>query len=279
MINQLNPRLKYFGSVKVGPSNTRDRVGKENRIFYLTSGKATLVIEDRAYPVSKNSLAYVPSYTKYRFELVGEDEVTIACMNFDITARGDSEECAAPIDFEDWDGDRSDAEELLPEFSLPIVISGAEAVQKDVNRIAELFFAKGPYYADYASAYMKRIVLFAISRAEASAPLGGVSRILEYVRENYRARITNYEIARHFGYHPNHLNRVVKQYTGMPLREYIISCRVAAARELLASTDEPITVISENLGFSTPSYFAEIFSRSEGMTPREYRSKVRNVII
>ena len=72
---------------------------------------------------------------------------------------------------------------------------------------------------------------------------------------------------------------MVKAYTGITLKSYIISVRLSAAREMLAMTEEPITLISESCGFSTPSYFAELFQRSEGVTPREYRNKMRNTII
>ena len=279
MIRQLNPQVRYFGSVKVGLANTRDCVGRENRIFYFTAGEATLVIAGKSYPVSKNTLAYVPSYTAYRFEFGADEDVSLVCMNFDITAREGGEEHTKPVELTEWDGDRSDGEELSEEFANPIVIQSAEAVQKDINKMAGLFFAKEPYYADFASLYMKKIILFAISRSVSDSASQPAAKIIEYVRENYRYPIKNSELAKRFGYHPNHLNRVVKDHTGMPLKSYIISCRIAAAKEQLATTDEPITTISENLGFSSPSYFAEIFSRSESMSPREYRNKMRCVVV
>ena len=279
MIRRLNPEVRFFGAVKVGLANTRECVGRENRIFYFTSGEATLVIAGKPYPVSKNTLAYVPSYTAYRFEFGTDADVSLVCINFDIEARGEGEEHTKPIEIENWNGDRSDGEELSEEFALPIVIQSAETVQKDINKLAGLFFAKEPYYSDFASLYMKKIILFAISRSDSDSASRPAVKIIEYLRENYRYNLKNSDLAKRFGYHPNHLNRVVKDYTGMPLKSYIISCRIAAAKEQLAATDEPITTISENCGFSSPSYFAEIFSRSEAMSPREYRNKLRCVIV
>ena len=280
MIRELNPLVRFVGAVKVGEANTRDCVGRENRIFYFTSGEARLIIGGRSYPVTKNSLAYIPSYTEYRFELRSGSDVSLICLNFDVCARIEhGEGHIKPIELSVWDGDHSDGEHLPDEFSSPIVISAAEGVQKDVNKLMRIFFARDPYYADFASLYMKKILLFILTRSGVDPISEPAERILEYVRENYRNRIRNDEIAKYFGYHPNHLNRVVKSYTGMPLKSYIIACRIAAAREQLASTDDSITEISESCGFSTPSYFTEIFSRSEGVTPREYRNRMRNVIV
>ena len=280
MIRELNPLVRFVGAVKVGEANTRDCVGRENRIFYFTSGEARLIIGGRSYPVTKNSLAYIPSYTEYRFELRSGSDVSLICLNFDVCARIEhGEGHIKPIELSVWDGDRSDGEQLPKEFSSPLVIGAAEGVQKDVNKLMRIFFARDPYYADFASLYMKKILLFVLTRSGVDPISEPAERILEYVRENYRNRIRNDELAKYFGYHPNHLNRVVKSYTGMPLKSYIIACRIAAAREQLASTDDSITEISESCGFSTPSYFTEIFSRSEGVTPREYRNRMRNGIV
>ncbi len=281
MLKELNPLVRYAGAVKVGQANTKTCVGRENRIFYITQGEATLVIAGRPYSVSKNTLAYIPSYTEYRFEFRGGNgDVALVCLNFDVCARPDSDEThIRPIEVSMWNGDSSDGEKSLPEFSSPIVLTGADGAQKDITKMNDLFSRREPYYADFASVYMKKILLFALTRAEADVSTAPAARIIEYVRENYRENIKNSELAKHFGYHPNHLNRVVKAYTGMPLKSYIIACRLAAARELLATTDDQITAISENCGFSTPSYFTELFSRSEGITPREYRNRMRNMII
>ena len=281
MIKELNPLVRYARAFKVGLANTKTCVGRENRIFYITSGEATLVIAGRAYSISKNTLAYIPSYTEYRFEFKsGGGDVSLVCLNFDICARdGEDETHKKPIPVAMWNGDSSDGEKVSPEFSKPIVLVGAEGAQKDIKKLNGIFSRREPYYADFASVYMKKILLFTLTRAEVDDSPAPAARILEYVRENYRENIKNSELAKYFGYHPNHLNRVVKAYTGMSLKSYIIACRLAAAKELLSTTDDQITEISENCGFSTPSYFTEMFSRSEGITPREYRNKIRDMII
>ena len=279
MLYGLNPLVRFVGAVKVGEANTRARVGRDNRIFYFTSGKATLVICGREHSVAKHSLVYLPSYTEYRFELRSED-VTLICTNFDVTAEKSSPLAQEkPIELSSWDGVRRGGEELPEELAHPIVIRNAEGAGADVTRLYKIFFAKEEYYADFASLYMKKILLFALTRPDERRTCESAERVVEYIRENFRERITGTELARHLGYHPNHLNRVVKSYTGMTLKGYLIACRIAAAKEMLASGDMPITDISESCGFSTPSYFSELFLRSEGMTPREYRKKMRSIVI
>ena len=77
---------------------------------------------------------------------------------------------------------------------------------------------------------MKKILLFILTRSGADPISEPAERILEYVRENYRNRIRNDELAKYFGYHPNHLNRVVKSYTGMPVISIILPVSLSASR-------------------------------------------------
>lgn len=59
-----------------------------------------------------------------------------------------------------------------------------------------------------------------------------------------------------------------------PLDE-IHRVRVEAAKELLATTRLPIDQVAERVGFSQANYFARIFRRHGGATPREFRRLTR----
>jgi len=45
------------------------------------------------------------------------------------------------------------------------------------------------------------------------------------------------------------------------------------AADLLSGTAKSIIEISEECGFSSPSYFGKVFKESMGCTPKEYREK------
>ena len=55
----------------------------------------------------------------------------------------------------------------------------------------------------------------------------------------------------------------------------ILRVRTNAARELLHETDMPLSEISEALGIEHPEYLSVFFKKETGMTPREYRDRVR----
>jgi AraC family transcriptional regulator len=46
---------------------------------------------------------------------------------------------------------------------------------------------------------------------------------------------------------------------------------MAEARRLLRETDASIIRIALDLGYSSPSHFAQVFRRQVGVSPRDYR--------
>ena len=60
--------------------------------------------------------------------------------------------------------------------------------------------------------------------------------------------------------------------SAVSLSEYVSSIRAKYAAEQLLSTDDSITNIALNSGFSSQSTFNRTFLKIYGMSPREYRN-------
>ena len=65
-----------------------------------------------------------------------------------------------------------------------------------------------------------------------------------------------------------------KEY-GLSLISYLTRRRVREACHLLAHSDHLLSDISHMVGFSSPSYFSQVFSRQMGQSPRAYRKAAR----
>ncbi len=66
--------------------------------------------------------------------------------------------------------------------------------------------------------------------------------------------------------------REFKRETGDSPARYIRRTQIEAARQLLSTTDLPITQIAELSGFSGSNYFSQVFRRDVGMSPGQYRN-------
>ncbi|MFD1141101.1 AraC family transcriptional regulator [Larkinella insperata] len=74
---------------------------------------------------------------------------------------------------------------------------------------------------------------------------------------------------------PKYLNDVCKKATGETASHRIEQRVVLEAKKLLIHTSKNISEIAFELNFQDPSHFAKFFTRCSGMTPTQYRERIR----
>ncbi len=79
------------------------------------------------------------------------------------------------------------------------------------------------------------------------------------------------EIIKPFHYDLSYICRVFKKYMGITMSQHLCSIRLQHATLLLKTTNKTIAEISNNLGFSSISYFNKHFKKRFHITPKEYR--------
>lgn len=98
--------------------------------------------------------------------------------------------------------------------------------------------------------------------------------ILQYLSENVE-RATLKDTAARFYYHPNTINRLLLRKTGKNFSETIQGLRMSYIRQLLVETELPVREAAELCGYRNMTHFYQVFYRSFGMTPLEYRRENR----
>ncbi|TLS52372.1 helix-turn-helix domain-containing protein [Paenibacillus antri] len=93
-----------------------------------------------------------------------------------------------------------------------------------------------------------------------------------YLRQHYRAPITNAALKERLHFHPTYLARCMKQVYGCTPLAYANGLRLRQAKTLLMRTDMPVHRIAADVGFNSSTYFIRCFVQAEGMTPKSYRS-------
>lgn len=112
--------------------------------------------------------------------------------------------------------------------------------------------------------------------SEARQP-GQVEKIRYYISEHISEEINRSMLAKYVGFSPEYLSSYFKKMTGQSLNSYINSEKIYFSQKMLLQTDLPISMIAQNLGFETSSYFTALFRKMTGMTPREFRKKESDV--
>lgn len=116
---------------------------------------------------------------------------------------------------------------------------------------------------------------FAVNAVTGNRGNTELASVKRYIDENYSANIT-LDLLAEFA----HINKYylvhsfTKEYGISPIN-YLIARRVTESKHLLARTDYPLAKISSLLGFSSPSYFSQVFRNNQNMSPSDYRKQAR----
>ena len=106
-----------------------------------------------------------------------------------------------------------------------------------------------------------------------SIPVAGLTKkITTYISLNFKENITLDLLAKEFCVSKFYISHTFSEKLKVNLSEYVSSIRAKYAAEQLLSTDDSITNIALNSGFSSQSTFNRTFLKIYGMSPREYRN-------
>ena len=92
-----------------------------------------------------------------------------------------------------------------------------------------------------------------------------------YIDTNYAQDITLDSLAEITHINKFYLAHSFTECIGQSPISYLTERRLAACKELLSSSNLSVTQIATSAGFSSQSYFSQIFNKKVGMSPRQYR--------
>lgn len=104
-----------------------------------------------------------------------------------------------------------------------------------------------------------------------------IKRMLSWMEEHLQETLTVEDIARQGNICVRACQKAFQRYLHCSPIEYLQRRRIFAAAWKLSSTDEPVTVIASEYGFSSPSYFSKRFKEEFGCSPRKYREAAQLV--
>jgi len=102
-----------------------------------------------------------------------------------------------------------------------------------------------------------------------------VSRCMTYIRSHTNMLIGVEHVAALIPRSSSYLMRRFKEELGMSVGDYITRCKMEEACDLLVYGESSLSEISAYLGYSSQSYFQNVFKKQMGMTPMQYRKQNR----
>jgi AraC-like DNA-binding protein len=121
-------------------------------------------------------------------------------------------------------------------------------------------------------------LLALLSTARYAMPTGRtdpVAAAISHLQRQYTEKVSVAELARIAGLSPSHFSALFRKATGCGPREYQTRLRMMKCRQLLDTTDLPISAVARRVGYDDPFYFSRQFRAVHGVTASEHRARAK----
>lgn len=157
--------------------------------------------------------------------------------------------------------------------TIPVIVLTAQVLtQADMERLnqgVEAVLSKGLFTSQETMAHIEQAL--AHHQRLSTDTRQVVRKAMAYIHEHYAESVTREQLADYVGVSPRHLTRCFDEETGIAPMTYLNRYRILQAKRLLRLGAKSIVAIAAEVGFSTSAYFAEVFRREVGLSPREYQ--------
>lgn len=215
--------------------------GYAQLILYL-SGEGVQTVHGRARRARAGDLFVIPAGTSHGFALVGRSRPLCLVLDYEV------EGAARP---------RS-AHRKLPQATL-----------NELHGLLAQVPAKGRLTLAHYPAILA-VVARLLNQAPEPRAEAQPMRLVERVSTLLQSPAPLAKVARAAGYHPDHLNRKLKQEAGLGLRALRDRLRLEKAQAALRAASR-VSDAATQAGFDDPNYFARWFRQQTGRTPSAWR--------
>lgn len=103
-----------------------------------------------------------------------------------------------------------------------------------------------------------------------------INASIEYINNNLGKDVSLEKVASICNLSPCYFSKVFKKEVGINFISYVNDKKINRAKEILETTDIPITNIAIDLGFEDCGYFIRVFKKLQEVTPKKYRELYRS---
>lgn len=102
-----------------------------------------------------------------------------------------------------------------------------------------------------------------------------ITQVVSYIRKHYQEPLNLAALAEEFHFNPVYLSRLIKKKSGHTFTELLTSIRMYHAARLLRDTVLKNGEICTQIGMGDERYFSQVFLRTYGGSPQQYRKQHR----
>ena len=104
-----------------------------------------------------------------------------------------------------------------------------------------------------------------------------IYKALEYIEQNLvDESLSITSVSEHVYLNPVYFGRIFKSALNMSFKQYVLNKRIELAKKKIIEDDSSIVTVGNEVGISNSSYFTQIFKKTTGYLPSEYKKEMMN---
>ncbi len=230
-------------------------------LHYICQGAGKLVAEDCSYTLAPNLLIISPPDEKHRIKV--EKQLLFHIIRI-FNPNSEKEiidrlcaECRSRKGFEIPEIKRFEIDRLKTLSSINDELAEKAAWNGLLSILSELLIPEKHLNAVYSDDTLLKVI--------------------RYMELNFQKKICIDELASLVTLTSSQLSHLFKGKTGFSTIDYFLRLKVDAACYLLKSSDYLNKEMAEYLGFSDEFHFSKIFKKKTGLSPREFKTRMKSV--
>lgn len=235
-----------------------------SELFYVLSGKGVFYIEDEIVPVETDDLMIINPHVEHTEKTLPNDPMEYIVFGVEGLA----------FSFDDPDSDNT------KEYSYYSYGADKSQLINFAQLMVKEFRDKKPGFELVCHGLLQVLLVF-ISRKQHLNVISDTSFQLSkecalakrYIDANYSKNITLDSLAEITHINKFYLAHSFTECMGQSPINYLTEVRLAASKQQLTTSNMSIAQIATNNGFSSQSYFSQIFKKKVGITPQQYRKR------
>jgi AraC-like DNA-binding protein len=255
------------------PDHLHDRL----ELVYVHQGRGTFFINHAFYEMREGDLFLIPGNTIHCAFPSVEAPVTSSAVFF-------SEHW---VRHAEWDSTFSllrcyDQARRQHLYKFETSTEESHTIALLLERMQDELLRQSPGYRQSIMLHLQQLLLGLSRRtaADGHASVSGTQPLwmrdtLTHIDRSLDQDLSLAALCRRVAVSPSHFSRVFKQLTGLNLTSYILTKRIAHAKEALVRTDLTMQEIAADCGFDSTSYFFRTFKKLTGVTPLAYKRAKR----
>ncbi len=241
-----------------------ERTNADNLLAFCTKGEGIVLLAGEQVPVSRDQFFIVPGGESFKYYSVlnTKSRFLIARFNGNIAQQMSHQ--------------FSVVRNLVP--SVNNMVANREMLFDEIfNNLSKGFHNQNIEFVNFCFGHLLATFIYANRTsddlADESSP--AVRRSIQFLEKNLHKKLSLHQIAREAGYSPTYFTTLFRKETNYAPLSYFSHLKVLKACEFLDYTRMKVKEISFQLGYSDPYYFTRDFKKKMGMSPRQYRNRIR----